>query len=114
MSIVGDREEIAAALSALDDVAGHPFRPRTLPPGTGWPMVRSLDRGPARDFEVTWTVVVVLPAEEQRASEWFDAHHEEVADSLAGFGFVDRIEPGLVATSGGDLQAMFLTVRKEA
>jgi hypothetical protein len=114
MSLTGDRQALADALTAVDDVTGHRYRPRTLPPGTAWPLLQGLDRGPAFDFEATWRVVVILPGDEQRASEWFDAHHEQVADALADFGHVDRIEPGLVATDAGDLEAMILTIRREA
>lgn len=114
MSLAGDRQEIADALTEVDGVTGHRYRPRTLPAGTAWPLLEGLARGPAYDFAATWRVVVVLPADEVRASEWFDAHHEEVADALADVGYVERVEPGLVATEAGDLEAMFLTVRREA
>lgn len=114
MSIAGDRAEIAAALSSVDDVTGHQYRPRTLPPGTAWPLLQRLDTVQANTFQATWKVVVILPGDEISASKWFDAHHEPIADGLADFGFVDAIEPGLVQTDSGDLEAMFLTVRREA
>lgn len=114
MSLQGQREAIAAALDTVDDVKGHPYRPRTLPPGTAWPLIGQLERGPAHDFEATWRIVVVLPGDEIMASKWFDAHHEDVADALADFGHVARIEPGLVQTDAGDLEAMFVTVEREA
>jgi hypothetical protein len=114
MSLTGDRQELADALSTVDSVKGHPYRPRTLPPGTAWPLLGELERGPAYDFAATWRVVVILPDDERRASEWFDEHHEQIADAVTNFGHVERIEPGLVRTEAGDLDAMFLTVRKEA
>lgn len=115
MSIVGDRAALATALSAIDDVTGHQFRPRTLPPGTAWPLLRRLERADeVPDFEATWSVVVILPSDEIAASKWFDAHHETIADGLADFGFVDSIEPGRVETDSGDLEAMILNVRREA
>lgn len=114
MSITGDRAAIVAALADVDDVTAHEYRPRTMPPGTAWPLLGRLQRGEAPDFEATWRVVVILPAEEIAASKWFDAHHEPIAEALLEFGFVDAIEPGLVQTDVGDLEAMFLTVRKEA
>jgi hypothetical protein len=114
MSLVGDRQELAAALSAVDDVQGHAFRPRTFPAGAAWPLLQGLERGPANDFAATWRLVVILPSDEVRASEWFDAHHELVADALDQIAYVERIEPGLVATDSGDLEAMFITVRREA
>jgi hypothetical protein len=114
MSLTEDRQEFADALSSVDDVTGHPYRPRTLPTGAAWPLLQGLDRGPANDYETTWRLVVILPSDEVRASEWFDAHHEPITEALADIGYVDRVEPGLVATDSGDLEAMFLTVRREA
>lgn len=112
MSIAGDRQALADALSTVDGVTGSKYRPTVLIPGAGWPLLGGIDR--SQDYEVTWRVVVVLPGDERKASEWFDAHHEEVADALEDFGYVERIEPGIVATDAGDLEAMFVTVRKEA
>lgn len=114
MSLQGQREAIAAALSAVDDVTGHQYRPRTMPPGTAWPLLGGLDEGPAHDFLATWRIVVVLPSDEIAASKWFDTHHEDLADALADFGRVKRIEPGLVQTDSGDMEAMFLTLEREA
>lgn len=114
MSLQGDRAELATALSTADGVKGHRYRPRTLRAGAAWPLLEGLDRGPAYDFAATWRVVVILPGDEVKASEWFDEHHELLADALASFGYVERIEPGIVATEAGDLEAMFLTVRREA
>jgi hypothetical protein len=114
MSLTGQRQKIADALSTVEGVTGHPFRPRTFPAGTAWPLLDRLDRGPAYDFEVTWRVVVILPGDEQRASEWFDEHHEPIADGLQSLGYVERIEPGIVVTEAGDMEAMILTLRKEA
>lgn len=113
MSISGDRQAIADALSAVEGVKGHKYRPTVVSPGAAWPLLDSLDRAQGRDFEVTWRAVVVLPSDERRASEWFDEHHEEVADALADF-VVERIEPMNVFTEAGDVAAMIITVRKEA
>lgn len=114
MSLVGQREAIAAALSTVDDVTGHQYRPRTMPPGTAWPLLGDLSAGPAHDFLVTWRLVVVLPADEVAASKWFDGHYEDIADALADFGRVTQIQPGLIETDVGNLEAMFLTVEREA
>ncbi len=114
MSIAGDRAAIVAALADVDDVTAHEYRPRTMPAGTAWPLLGRLSRGDSPDFEATWRVVVILPAGEVPASKWFDAHHEPIAEALADDWFVDAIEPGLVETDAGDLEARFLTVRKEA
>lgn len=111
MSIVGDRQDIASALDSVDGVTGHVYRPTAIVPGAAWPLLGSIDRD--RDAQVTWRAVIVLPADERRASEWFDEHHEAVDAALADLAYVERLEPGLVATDAGDLQAMFVTMRKE-
>lgn len=112
MSIAGDRQAIADLLSTVDGVTGSTYRPVVMSPGAGWPLLESVDRD--RDFQVRWRVVVILPAGERRASEWFDAHHEELAETLEEFGYVERLEPTSVETDAGDLDAALITVRKEA
>lgn len=112
MSISGDRAALAGLLTAVDGVTGSQYRPTVLTSGAAWPLLGSIERD--SDFQVTWRVVVVLPPDERKASEWFDTHHELIAESLEDFGYVERIEPGLVATDAGDLEAMIVTLRKEA
>lgn len=114
MSITGDRQALADALSTVDGVKGSKYRPTVVMPGAAWPLLDGLEAANGvPGFDATWRAVVVLPADEQRASEWFDEHHEDVADALADFGYVERIEPGLVRTEAGDAEAMIITVRKE-
>jgi len=114
MSLTGDRQELKDALSAIGGVKGFMYRPNTMATGDAWPLLEVLDNPEAGAFQATWRVVVILPTDEVKASQWFDAHHEPISDGLADFGFVTRIEPGLVATEAGDLQAMFLTVVRES
>lgn len=112
MSISADRQDLANALSGVDGVTGSKYRPAVLAPGAAWPLLESIDRD--RDMQVTWRAAIVLPRDERRASEWFDSHHEAVTDAIADFGYVERIQPGLIGTDAGDLEAMIITVRKEA
>lgn len=125
MSIQGDREELATLLSTIDGVTGSKYRPMVIKTGSAWPLLDSLNRdndrslasmrGMAGNFQVVWSVVIVLPNDERKASEWFDSHHELIADVLEDFGYVTHIEPGLVAVEAGNsMQAMILTLRKEA
>lgn len=114
MTLVGDREEIATALSTVDGLNGHPYRPRTMGPGTAYPLLGGLESQPPHDFEATWRVIVILPTGEIAASQFFDSHYQEIAESLEGFGYVTAIQPGRVETEAGDLEAMILTLRKEA
>lgn len=116
MSIQGQRAEIVSALSTVAVLKPTPYRPASLHQGAAWPLLDSLvaaePQVPA--FEVSWRVVVVLPNDEIRASEWFDEHHEEIAEALLDVGFVARIEPANLATSAGDMPVMILTMRREA
>lgn len=114
MSLSGERAEIATALSAITGVTGYAYRPTIQNAGDGWPLLETLERGPANDFEVTWRIVIVLPTSEQDAMEWFDTHHESIANGLLDFGYVTRIEPGNLQTEAGTKNCMILTLIKEA
>jgi hypothetical protein len=115
MSLTGDRQEIATSLSTVDGVKGSKYRPNVIMPGSAWPLLGPLERDEGSgQFAATWRIAVALPGDEQRASEWFDAHHEEIAEALEEFGYVERIEPGLIDTEAGDMEAMIITLRREA
>lgn len=116
MSLAGQRQEIVDLLSTLDGVHASLWRPRDIGPGSAWPLLDRLDAatGMVPGFAVTWSVVVVLPSDEERAAEWFDDRHEEVAETLQGFGHVETIEPDGFATDAGGIYVMILTVRREA
>lgn len=116
MSLTGDRQAIATALSNADGVTGYPYRPTPAREGDGWPLVAGLERGPAQNFEATWRVAIALPANERAASEWFDDHHASIVEALedAEVGYVDRIEPATLNTEGGDQDIMLITFRSEA
>lgn len=112
MSLADDRAAIAAAVSEVPGVTGHRYRPAPMMPGAAWPLLEMIERSP--EFAVTWRVVVALPVGERRASDWMDTHHDLLADSLEEFGYVERLEPGNLATEAGDMDVMIITVRKEA
>lgn len=115
MSLAGDRQAIADALSTIDGVTGFKYRPTVANAGDAWPLIEVLDNPGAYNFQATWRVVVVLPAGEQDAMEWFDSMHEEVSDVLIDqIGSVERIEPSLLATEAGTRNVMLLTVTREA
>jgi hypothetical protein len=115
MSLAGDRQAIADALSSLDDVTGYKYRPTIIRPGDAWPLIEFLDNPGAYNLMATWRVIVVLPAGEQDAMEFFDSMHEEVSDVLnEQFGVVERIEPGNLSTEAGTMNVMILTVTREA
>jgi len=115
MSLTGQRQEFLDALDTVDEVNAFAYRPAAPKTGDAWPLIQDMERQTALNFDVTWRVVVILPDDERKASDWFEAHHEPIAEALEeAFAYVERIEPGLVATEGGDLQAMFIIVRREA
>lgn len=114
MSMTGDRAAIAAALSTVAGITGSAYRPTVLDQGAAWPLVGRLVRGPGRDFMVTWRIAVVLPADEQRAADFFDGHVDALTDALDPLGYVSGIEPGSVATGAGDLPCMIITMERES
>lgn len=114
MSMTADRAAIAAALSTVDGITGSAYRPTVLDQGAAWPLISRLTRGPARDYRVTWRVAVVLPADERRAADFFDAHVDALTDALDDVAWVSGIEPGAVATGGGDLPCMIITMDRES
>jgi hypothetical protein len=109
------RAEIAAALSTVEGVTGFKFRPTGLKKGAAWPLIDRLDRDQVSgQFATTWRIAVILPEDEEKASEWFDSMHEPITEALEDLGYVDLIEPGALVTSEGDLPIMILTLRREA
>lgn len=115
MSLADDRTDLAAILSGVEGLKGFRYRPTSLNAGDAWPLIESLDSPEAGAFQVTWRVVVILPADERAASDWFDTRWESVADALLDeFGVVDRIQPAAVDTEAGAVSALLFTVRKES
>lgn len=113
MSIADDRSELAGALSTVEGVHGWQYRPTGIRTGHAWPLLDVLQGSPA-GFQATWHVLVVLPSDERKASEWLDAKHEAIAEALEYFGFVEQIYPEGLRTPEGDLQVMRLILRREA
>jgi hypothetical protein len=114
MSLVGDRAAIKAALDTVPNVTGHEYRPATPRSGAAWPLLGPMERGPAQNFEVTWNVYVMLPADEKGASVWIDAHLDDLADALMPIGFVDRAEPvNLGASEDQPIFGLLITMRSE-
>lgn len=109
------RADLAAAVSVVDGIKGHEFRPTLLPAGTAWPLRAELTAGDGVPrLLASWRIVVVLPEGERRASEFFDAKFQPLADALEDMGYVERIEPTIIATDAGDLDGMLITLRREA
>lgn len=114
MSLTGDREATATAMSTVTGVTGYAYRPTTPLPGDAWPLLSALDRADGTAFYASWRVLILLPQDERTASEWIDTHHEDLVDALeASVGFVDRIEPVALSASGTDQIALQITMRSE-
>ncbi|MER5703479.1 hypothetical protein ABT023_16260 [Micromonospora sp. NPDC002296] len=113
MSLAGARNDIEAALSTAPGVKGYAYRPITPRPGDGWPLLSALDRADGLAFTATWRVLVLLPQDERAASDWIDAHHEELVDALLPVGFVDRLEPVVLTAGPADQYALQITMRGE-
>lgn len=114
MSLTGDRQAIADALSTVTGVTGYPYKPTTPKPGDAWPLLRSLDREDGLMFAATWTVVVNLPQTERAASEWVDENYEAVIDGLLPVGYVEQVRPAVLTTNNStDRYVLEITMRAE-
>lgn len=115
MSLAGDRSELAGILSTVEGVTGFKYRPTGLRTGHAWSLITRLERGPGNVFYApSWRVMVVLPSQEDKASEWFDNHHEAIAEALEDFGYVESIEMGQMNSSDGDIFVIEFTLGREA
>ncbi|MBQ1042368.1 hypothetical protein KBX03_07600 [Micromonospora sp. C72] len=113
MTLTGDRQDIANALSTVTGVTGYAYRPTTPKMGDAWPLLSSLENVGSATFEITWRVLVFLPQNEQASSEWIDSHVDALVDALLPIGYVDRIEPIALSGSAGDQYVLQLTMRGE-
>lgn len=115
MSLVGDRADIAAALSTATGVTGYTYRPTAPKTGDAWPLLSSLESaGHATVFTNNWRVYVYLPQDERSASEWLDGHVEGLVDALLPANcYVDRIEPTNIGTEQAPVLGLLLTMRGE-
>lgn len=113
MDLAGDRQTLATALSIATDVTGHLYRPVKPRIGDAWPLLGVMERGPGRAFEASWRVLVWLPQGPKEASEWVDAHTENIVDALEPVGYVDRIEPVTIPDGDSDRYALQFIVRSE-
>lgn len=113
MSFTTKRREFASALATVPDVVGYAHRPTTAAPGDAWPLLGPLDRAGGTAFNATWRVRVVLPQDEEAASDWLDEHWAPLFYALAPHGYVSRAVPVMLAAAGGELYALEITLTAE-
>lgn len=99
MSLVGKRATIAAALSEVDGIRGHEYRPAAPKTGDAWPLLGNLERSAGLTFIATWRVFVFLPQDERQASVYIDDKVEALVDALEPEGFIDQVAPAQLATT---------------
>jgi hypothetical protein len=107
------RATLAAALSAEADTTGFPYRPPAPKTGDAWPILESLERGPASAFMIHWVIRIMLPADEIKASQWIDDHLDLLYDALHSVAYVEGFRPIVLPASGNDQFALEITVRSE-
>ena len=98
------RQDIAAALSTVDGISGHPMPPRTPGRGQGWPVWQRRSPLTLTADELAWLVFVTLPAglTESTILE-ADQLTEDVLAALASVGVIEEIRPDILqsAQDGG-------------
>lgn len=112
MSLDDDRQYLADLLNDIPGVHGMPFRSPAPREGDAWPTLPTLDLDQGLVWRPTWTIVVVLPADERRAATWMDQHLLGILAALrAGTAFPTSAEPALMATSAGEMYVVEITLR---
>lgn len=111
------REQIAEAITGTFGglrINGTASRPKVLSPGSAWPQVTSIERGPGHAFLVEWAIVIVLANDETVAintiSDVLPDLVEQIETEVA---VVDNAVPVNYPTSAGDLFALQINVRSE-
>lgn len=117
MSIAGKRADLAAAIDTVPGVTGYPYRPTVPNTGDAWPLVGPIERDqPSGQFEVTWRMRIVLPADEAAASQWLDDHFLALWSALEDEGYITRAEPVSLSVGQPDNGSMYgfeITLRSE-
>lgn len=103
MSYVGQRQDIAAALSSVVGVNGYPYRPSVPKAGDAWVSLANSKRVDPVNFEDTWRVLVFLPQTETSAEAWRDAYQLLIVNALESnnVGYVDDVDPVNLSTTDG-------------
>jgi hypothetical protein len=100
------RADIAAALNTAaipfgrGKVVASEYRPGTLAPGQAWAQY-VLDRDQrSGQFAASWTVWLILPADEKGSSVWLDQSWPLLVEALRPVMYVQRFEPAVIGADG--------------
>lgn len=113
MSWAADRAEIATALNTVTGVKGYEYRPKTLRAGDAWPVLESLSLEHSLVWRPSWTVMVILPADERAAGAWIDDHFTDLAAALRVPGFPETADTVVIPSTSGDIPALAISMRSE-
>lgn len=114
MSNAQTRLDIAAALSTVTGINGHPARPSALNEGDAWPQWGGSEYAGGHAYTNAWRVLVVLPqADDITADAFVDAHGAALVDALRPVMFVDSFVPAEIPAGSGVLYALLITGRSE-
>lgn len=107
------RQDIADALSLVEGVTGHEFRPSVIGSGDAWPIIASLESAEGQDYITNWRVLVVLSGDEQTSAAQFVSLAPQLIDTLRPVVFVESVAPVTIQTSAGDIPGIQLTARSD-
>jgi len=113
MSFVAIAGELAAALSTVDGLTGHPKMPAAPRVGDAWCVMGRGNRAVGDAFDVAWRVRVCVPTgDDAKALELFDTWWSDAFAALTGAGAeVDAFAPIVMATKNGDIWAYEIVCR---
>lgn len=108
------RADIAGALDTIPGIAGHTHPPAAMNTGDAWPQWRGGEPR-ARGVENTWVVLIVAgpDGDDVTADAFADGHLDAILDALRPHLSVDRVDPALIPTEAGNLNALAITGRSE-
>lgn len=114
MSLNGFREDVATALSGVDDVTGYAKRPSAPKTGDAWTLLGGLERDAGDPgFTVTWVVLILLPPDEVIANDWIDNHAQDIFDALQPLAYVERFTPVALQVNNSEHKALQIEMRSE-
>jgi hypothetical protein len=114
MSLNSVRAEFKAALDGVAGVRGYLARPTTPKSGDAWPIWGGGDRDESTGlFNDTWSVMIVVGADEQTANDWIDAHMAEVVTALIPVAYVDGRRPALSGPDGSPMYGLLINTSRE-